>query len=99
MMNGPEKSDSAIVATKPANKEEPSVERSAGRIPGGDSKTLNRNNAALSVGVVAFNSPVSRRQLAASAQVSLRIDRSFSVAATCGQVSQLNDAAKSGGVK
>ena len=30
MMNGPEKSDSAIVATKPANKAEPSVERSAG---------------------------------------------------------------------
>src|ERR1700757_871931 len=29
MMNGPEKSDSAIVATKPANKAEPSVERSA----------------------------------------------------------------------
>jgi len=30
MMNGPEKSDSAIVATKPTNKAEPSVERSAG---------------------------------------------------------------------
>jgi hypothetical protein len=30
MMNGPEKSDPAIVATKPANKVEPSVERSAG---------------------------------------------------------------------
>ena len=30
MMHGPEKSDSAIVATKPANKAEPSVERSAG---------------------------------------------------------------------
>src|ERR1700745_3712004 len=30
MMNGPEKSASAIVATKPANKAEPSVERSAG---------------------------------------------------------------------
>jgi RNA-directed DNA polymerase len=30
MMNGPEKSDSAIVARKPANKAEPSVERSAG---------------------------------------------------------------------
>jgi RNA-directed DNA polymerase len=30
MMNGPEKSDSAIVATKPANKAEPSTERSAG---------------------------------------------------------------------
>src|ERR1700751_833937 len=32
MMNGPEKSDSAIVATKPANKAEPSVERSAGEL-------------------------------------------------------------------
>jgi RNA-directed DNA polymerase len=30
MMNGPEKSDSAIVATKLANKAEPSAERSAG---------------------------------------------------------------------
>ena len=30
MMNGPEKSDSAIVATKLANKVQPSAERSAG---------------------------------------------------------------------
>src|ERR1700746_4212580 len=30
MMNGPEKSDPAIVATKPVNKAEPSAERSAG---------------------------------------------------------------------
>ena len=30
MMNGPEKSDSAIVATKLANKAQPSAERSAG---------------------------------------------------------------------
>jgi hypothetical protein len=30
MMNGHEKSDSAIVAMKPANKAEPSAERSAG---------------------------------------------------------------------
>ena len=30
MMNGPEKSDPAIVATKLANKAQPSAERSAG---------------------------------------------------------------------